>query len=92
MITGPQIRAARQQLRWKQQQLAKRAGVRLNTIERAERANGQPEMTIANLAAIRRALEAAGVDLTASSASDAGSREKAPTSDLAGASGHSALS
>ena len=91
MITGPQIRAARQQLRWKQQQLAKRAGVRLNTIERAERANGQPEMTIANLAAIRRALEAAGVDLTTSGANDAGPQGKPPGSDLAGASGYPAL-
>jgi DNA-binding XRE family transcriptional regulator len=72
VITGPQIRAGRQTLRWKQQQLAKKAGVRLNTIERAERAAGEPEITIANLSAIRRALEAAGIVLVPGSAGDAG--------------------
>jgi transcriptional regulator with XRE-family HTH domain len=57
-------------LRWKQQQLAKKAGVRLNTIERAERAEGEPEITIANLSAIRRALEAAGIVLVPGSANN----------------------
>ncbi len=64
MITGPQIRAGRQLLRWQKQKLAKTAGLRIETIERAERAKGEPELTIAHLSAIRRALETAGVDLS----------------------------
>lgn len=80
MITGSQIRAGRQILRWKQQQLAKKAGVRLNTIERAERASGEPEMTIANLMAIRRALEAAGVELVPNDTGKNGVKRKTPDS------------
>jgi len=64
MITGPQIRAGRQLLRWQKQKLANRAGLRIETIDRAERAEGQPALTIANLLAIRRALEMAGVDVS----------------------------
>jgi hypothetical protein len=35
----------------------------LETLERAERADGEPEMTIVNLAAIKRMLKAAEVEL-----------------------------
>lgn len=61
-ITGSQIRAARSLIRMTGPDLAKAAGVGLATIRRCEAVDGVPGATAANLAAIRRALEAAGVE------------------------------
>jgi hypothetical protein len=63
LLTGVQIRIGRKLLRWQLHQLARAAKLRLETVERAERAEGEPAMTIGNLAAIRRALETAGIEL-----------------------------
>ena len=65
MITGEQIKAARKLLGWTRAELAVRAfGVSSHTIEGAERARARITPTDAQIASIRRALEAAGVEFT----------------------------
>ena len=61
LISG-QIRAARSLLRWTAADLAKRAALGLATIRRAELAADTTSMTAANDLAVRRALEAAGIE------------------------------
>lgn len=55
------MRAARGLLRWSADDLARQAKLGVATIRRAEAVDDQPKATEANLAAIRAALEAAGV-------------------------------
>ena len=62
-ILGAQIRAARALLRWSGADLVRESGVSHATIHRAEAVNGKTAMTFANASSIRRALEAAGVEL-----------------------------
>src|SRR5262252_5630758 len=62
-LAGSQIRAARALVRWTVDDLAREAALGRNTILRAEVADGQTSLTAANDLAIRRALEAAGVEL-----------------------------
>lgn len=64
MITGAQVRGARGLLRWKPETLAKRARLTVQTIQRAESVDDDPPVTIANLYAIQRTLEDAGVEFT----------------------------
>ena len=61
-LTSPQIRAARGLLRWSAEDLAREAALGLATIRRAESAESETSMTTANDIAVRRALEAAGVE------------------------------
>jgi transcriptional regulator with XRE-family HTH domain len=61
-LTGAQIRAARGLVRWSAEELARRAKLGRITVTRAESASGKPNLTKANIEAIRRALEAAGVE------------------------------
>jgi transcriptional regulator with XRE-family HTH domain len=61
-ITGAQIRAARALIRWTAYDLAGKANLGVATIRRAETQDGLPQMTASNLAAVRRALERAGVE------------------------------
>ncbi|WP_115422072.1 MULTISPECIES: helix-turn-helix domain-containing protein [Sinorhizobium/Ensifer group] len=61
-ITGAQIRAARALLRWSAKELAKAAGVGVATVSRAEVEDGTTSLTNANLTAIRRAFEVAGIE------------------------------
>ena len=61
-ITSAQIRAARALLRWSAVDLARESSVGVNTIRRAEVAENGTSLTAANELAIRRALEAAGVE------------------------------
>ena len=55
-------RAARALLRWRAEDLSRRSSVSLRTIRRAELADDETSMTAANDMAVRRALEAAGVE------------------------------
>ena len=61
-LLSAQIRAARALLRWSAQDLARESALGVNTIRRAEVAEEGISLTAANDLAIRRALEAAGVE------------------------------
>jgi hypothetical protein len=61
-LTAGQIRAARAFLRWRAEDLAGKAALGVATIRRAELTDGETSMTAANDLAVRRALEAAGVE------------------------------
>jgi hypothetical protein len=61
-LTSAQIRAARALLRWSAEDLARASALGLNTIKRAELADNKTSLTVANDLAVRRALEAAGVE------------------------------
>ena len=61
MVTAAQIRAARALLGWNGAQLAGAAGVSLQTIRRMEGELGPGRSSAANVEAVRRALETAGV-------------------------------
>jgi len=61
-LAGSQIRAARALVRWTVDDLAREATLGRNTVLRAEVADGQTSLTAVNDLAIRRALEAAGVE------------------------------
>ena len=61
-LTSAQIRAARAILRWRAEDLARESAVGVATIRRAELAEEITSMTAANNLAVRRALEAAGVE------------------------------
>ena len=61
-LTSAQIRAARALLRWRAQDLARESAVGVATVRRAELADVETSMTAANDAAVRRALDNAGVE------------------------------
>jgi hypothetical protein len=61
-LTSPQIRAARSLIRWNAEDLARHSALSVATIRRAELAEDETSMTTANDLAVRRALEAAGVE------------------------------
>ena len=62
MITGQQVRAARNALKWSADVLAEAAGVNPKTIRRIEGVDGLPESTLKTIMQIRLALEAAGIE------------------------------
>src|SRR2546430_11835243 len=61
-LTSAQLRAGRALIRWSAEDLARASAVGLTTIRRAELTDGETSMTVANDLAVRRALEAAGVE------------------------------
>jgi len=61
-LTSAQLRAARSLIRWSAEDLARETALSVATIRRAELADGVTSMTTANDLAVRRVLEAAGVD------------------------------
>jgi transcriptional regulator with XRE-family HTH domain len=61
-LTSAQIRAARALLRWSAEDLARQTLLSVATIRRAELTEGSTSMTATNDLAVRRALEAAGVE------------------------------
>lgn len=65
-LTGTQIRMARSALRWSVRELAERSAVSTSTIARAEADDGVPNTTRANLTALRRVFEDAGVEFLGS--------------------------
>ena len=62
MITGAQIRQARKLVGWSVKELGGRAKLAASTVQRAECVDGEPSITEAQAAAIRKALETAGVE------------------------------
>jgi len=64
MITGSQIRAARELLGWRQAELAKRARIQAHSVESAESSLGQSFVPGQDMQAMRAVLEAAGVEFT----------------------------
>ena len=78
-ITTAQLRAARALLRMPAGRLATLAGVSLVTIRRAEAQDGPIRMMPANLTAIRRALEEAGVEFIPENGGGAGVRVRDQT-------------
>jgi ribosome-binding protein aMBF1 (putative translation factor) len=61
-LSSAQIRAARALLRWSAEDLARETALSVATIRRAELTEDETSMTVANNLAVRRALEAAGVE------------------------------
>jgi len=61
-LTSAQIRAARSLIRWTADELAAACALSVATIRRAELKESVTALTTANDLAIRRALEAAGVE------------------------------
>jgi hypothetical protein len=61
-LTSAQIRAARALIRWSALQLANETAVGVTTIRRAELTVSETKLTRVNDQAIRRVLEAAGVE------------------------------
>ena len=77
-LTSAQIRALRALLRWRAQDLAGESSVGIVTIRRAELTETATSMTAANDLAIRRALEAAGVEFIDENGGGAGVRLRKP--------------
>ena len=73
-LTSAQIRAARALIRWSAEDLARESAIGVTTIRRAELADGKTSMTVANDLAIRRVLEAAGVEFIAENGGGPGVR------------------
>ena len=75
-ISSAQMRAARALLRWSALDLASASKVGVATIRRAEVVDGEIPVTLANEAALRRALEAAGVEFIDENGGGLGVRTK----------------
>jgi hypothetical protein len=61
-LTSAQVRAARALIRWSAEVLARQSALSVATIRRAELTERETSMTAANDLAVRRALEAAGIE------------------------------
>ncbi|MGJ8585994.1 MAG: helix-turn-helix domain-containing protein [Marinosulfonomonas sp.] len=62
MITGIQIRAARNALRWTTETLAEQSGITSRTVKRMESWDGVPKSNSQTLHNLQSALEAAGIE------------------------------
>ena len=62
MITGAQIRKARELLGWAPSRLAKRAKLHSAIVQRAESVDGEPPITVYQHALIRDTLERFGIE------------------------------
>jgi hypothetical protein len=77
-ISSAQMRAARALLRWSALDLASVSKVGVATIRRVEVVNGEIPVTLANEAALRSALEAAGVEFIEENGGGEGVRFREP--------------
>jgi hypothetical protein len=77
-ISSAQLRAARALLRWTALDLAEASKVGVATIRRAEVLDGEIAATAANEAALRAALESAGVEFIHENGGGAGVRFRLP--------------
>jgi ribosome-binding protein aMBF1 (putative translation factor) len=83
-LSSAQIRAARALLRWSAADLARESALGANTIRRAEVAEDGTSLTAANELAIRRALEAAGVEFIDENGGGPGVRLRKPVGGKSG--------
>jgi transcriptional regulator with XRE-family HTH domain len=77
-LTSAQIRAARSLIRWSAEDLARESSLSVATIRRAELADRETSMTAANNLAVRRVLEAAGVEFIDENGGGPGVRLRKP--------------
>jgi len=77
-ISSAQMRAARAMLRWSALDLARASKVGVATIRRVEVIDGEIPVTAPNEAAIRRALEAAGIEFIDEDGTGEGVRFRGP--------------
>jgi hypothetical protein len=77
-LTSAQIRAARGLIRWRAEDLAQKSALSVATIRRAELMESETSMTTANDLAVRRALEAAGVEFIDENGGGPGVRLRQP--------------
>ena len=80
MVTPREVRAARAFLGWTRQQLADRAVVSLNSVIRFEQGEGDPRMS--TVAAIRKALETAGIEFLSPRGNEEGIRARMPYASI----------
>lgn len=73
-LSSEQVRAARALIRWEQKDLADASGVSLPTIKRLETKPGALSGNATTIAALRAALERAGVEFIAENGGGAGVR------------------
>jgi hypothetical protein len=78
-MSSAQMRAARALLRWTALDLAKASKVGVATIRRVEVVDGEISATLANEAALRHALEAAGVEFIEENGGGPGVRLRKPS-------------
>ena len=79
MISAAQIRAARGLIGWSQATLSESSGLSLPTIKRMEGKVGPGRSSAENVAAVVRALEAAGVEFIPENGGGAGVRLRKET-------------
>jgi hypothetical protein len=77
-ISSAQMRAARALLRWSAVDLATASKVGVATIRRVEVVHGEIPVTLSNEAALRRALEAAGIEFIDENGGGEGVRFRKP--------------
>ena len=78
MVTGVQFRCGRFALRWSVGEFSERSKVSTSTIKRIESNDGIPRATTANIAALKAALEAAGIEFIGSPSDGPGIRIHRP--------------
>src|SRR5215467_2541332 len=78
MITGAQLRMARGYLRWSAKELADRAGVAESTIKRMEQDDGFPIARGANIQAVYKTLQEAGIIFVPENGGGVGIRLRKP--------------
>ena len=77
VISGPHVRAARALLKLEQTELAQAAGVSTATLRKIENSDGEADVRLSTLRAIRNALEQAGIEFL--DGDRPGVRMRAPT-------------
>ena len=80
-LSSSQLRAARALLRWSALDLAKASKVGVATIRRVEVVEGEIPVTLVNEAALRQALESAGVEFIDENGGGAGVRLRKPAKE-----------
>lgn len=78
MITGAQIRSARHALRVSVDTLSQSSSVSVRTIKRMETEDGVPSSNVPNIAAVKAALEAAGIEFIGTPDDGPGIRIRTP--------------